>query len=181
MTRIGDFLFRRNDGGTAVEFGILLPVLVALMVIVVEFVNIGYRYHQANEAVRRGARMAVIAAPIIDTQDLEGGATIVCKKAGGGVACAGGSVVDTASFDKVVMAMREMMPAVKDSEVEIEYRHSGFGSVDLPNGIFPLVTVRLKGHKLELSVGRVLPGMPTALTMPEMAVTQTGSGKKVGG
>ncbi len=173
------FLLSR-EGATAVEFAILLPILLAVVAFLIEFVNIGFRYHQGNEAVRRGARTAIVAAPIIDANDLEIGSIVTCRKASGAVACTGASVSEGASFDKIVAAMKVIMPQLAESEVEVEYRHSGIGSADLPNGVFPLVTVRLKDHRYDLTVGRLVPGIPASLTLPAMSVTMTGSGKKVG-
>jgi Flp pilus assembly protein TadG len=48
------------EGATAVEFGIVLPVLLLILLGIMDFGNLYYQLHNVNEASRAGARYASV-------------------------------------------------------------------------------------------------------------------------
>jgi Flp pilus assembly protein TadG len=53
-------LLQRTEGATAVEFAIVLPVLLLLICSIMDFGNLYYQKHTVNEAARVGARLAAV-------------------------------------------------------------------------------------------------------------------------
>lgn len=63
------FARKRHDGGQAmVEFAIVIPLLLMIMIAVFEFARAWNVYHIMTDAARAGARTAVVADPTV-TQD----------------------------------------------------------------------------------------------------------------
>ena len=63
-------LRRCRDGAVAIEFAIVLPALLILSLAGLEFALIMFDYHNAGEATRRGARVAIIEQPMIDLSNM---------------------------------------------------------------------------------------------------------------
>lgn len=59
---------RNEDGQAMVEFAIVLPLLLMLMIAIFEFARAWNVYHAVTDAARLGARTAVVADPVT-TQD----------------------------------------------------------------------------------------------------------------
>jgi Flp pilus assembly protein TadG len=55
-------LLQRTEGATAVEFAIVLPVLLLILLGIIDFGNLYYQLHNVNEASRAGARYASVDA-----------------------------------------------------------------------------------------------------------------------
>jgi Flp pilus assembly protein TadG len=56
-------LLRRTEGMAAVEFAIILPVLLLLVCGIIDFGQVYYQVHLVNEAARAGARLAAVGRP----------------------------------------------------------------------------------------------------------------------
>jgi Flp pilus assembly protein TadG len=54
---------RRTDGMTAVEFALLLPVMLLIVCGIMDFGNLYFQLHIVNEAAREGARIAATQKP----------------------------------------------------------------------------------------------------------------------
>ncbi len=54
-------LLKRTEGATAVEFAIIVPVLLLIVCGIMDFGNIYYQLHTANEAAREGARKIAVS------------------------------------------------------------------------------------------------------------------------
>ena len=77
LRRIG----RRSDGAAAVEFGLLLPVLVIMLLGVAEIGRLLFHYHTIAQSVEDGARYLTRAPGAIDCPD---GATWLATADGNG-------------------------------------------------------------------------------------------------
>lgn len=173
-------LWRTEDGTALMEFGFVLPVLAIVTLGLIEFTVAYLDYHRVSEAVRRGARVAIIAEPIVDASDLSSGDSYTCTSAEGTVTCDGGASADNpGSFVEVLDAVQALAPSVVEEELEINYAYSGLGDPATPGGTIPFVTVRLAGHEHAFLILPGWPGMPDGYTYPELAVSVIGRGADV--
>ena len=116
---------RCRRGTVAVEFSILLPILLVASIGALELALIIFDFHRASEAIRRGARMAIIQPPLVDLDGL-GSGTITCQspRAKGNpdkvsVQCtsSGGATGDPVADSKTIFftimeEMREFLPEI---------------------------------------------------------------------
>ena len=156
-------LWRDDRAAGAAEFGLVVPLLVLLLFSVIDAGRFIWEYNRAEKATQAGARMAVvtnvIATGLISTNyvgqtyngvTLTQGDRIPASALGtvtcSNTACSSGAI-NTAAFQQIVTRMRYMMPAIKATNVQVEYRGSGLGFAGDPDTtrpqISPLVTVRL--------------------------------------
>ena len=54
---------KRTDGMSAVEFALLLPVMLLIVCGIMDFGNLYFQLHVANEAAREAARLGAITKP----------------------------------------------------------------------------------------------------------------------
>jgi len=165
-------LLRSTHGGTAAEFGMLVPILLSFMIGTIDVGRFLWVCNRAEKATQIGARYAVtndVVAGGLSTYDFAvtggipqgdpipaskfGGAT--CSSTTAGVVsctckpsatCPTLTPVNTTAFTNIVTRMQQIYPGVTADKVKISYDYSGLGYAGDPNGIqvSPLVTVTLQ-------------------------------------
>ncbi|SDD48986.1 TadE-like protein [Sphingomonas sp. YR710] len=171
MTTLLHRLLRAQSGGTAVEFALVLPLLMIFTFGIIDVGRFMWTWNRAEKATQMGVRFAVATKMIpqglydysfassggipqgdpVPTSAF-GGAT--CKSTGGTVSCtcnAGATcpslgTANSDAFTNILNRMDQFMPEIKAANVEVEYGASGLGYAGNPTGsdVAPLVTVRLK-------------------------------------
>jgi len=167
-------LLRSTSGGTAAEFGLVVPLLLSFMIGTIDVGRFLWTCNRAEKAVQMGARYAVatdmvpsglasynFAAPgtgsILQGNPVPtsafGGAS--CQSSGGTVPCscyAGATcpslgTVNSTAFNNVVTRMQAFYSGLSADNVVITYDNVGLGYSGDPNGsdVVPLVTVKLSG------------------------------------
>lgn len=156
---------RCRRGALAMEFALVLPLLLTVTLGTLELGVIVFNYHTASEATRRAARQAAIQDPIPDLEDLSS-ADIVCTSSGGSVSC-GGTTVDSAdSFTAIVTSAQATTSWVDSDNITVTYSDSGVVADAAGNIVTPLVTVRITGVRYEFITLGLIPGMPTGFDYP---------------
>jgi hypothetical protein len=169
-------LNRADEGATAVEFGLILPMLVLVCLALLEFTIIVFDYHRASEATRRGARVVAISEPILDPESLTTGGTVTCLGAGGGVTCNGGAADSPEVFNSVIAEMQDILPAIQAANVVVEYQDIGLGDITTPGGIIPLVTVRIVDLDHPFLMLQGFPGFGPSIPYPDFTTNQMAGG-----
>ncbi len=164
--------FRAREGATAMEFAMILPVLLLLTLGALEIGLIMFDFHKVSEATRRGLRTALINDTIIDLGDLD--TTPIPCTGSGGVSCSGGSVDNSGSFDAIVAAMQAVTPRITGDNVIVTYSDSGLDISGTGETTTPLVTVEVTGLAYEFTALSYLPGLPDELTLPSFDTTRLG-------
>lgn len=164
-------LLRSTDGGTAAEFGMLVPVLLSFMIGAIDIGRFLWTCNRAEKSTQVGARYAVtndVVASGLSTYDFAvtggipqgdpipqsafGGAdcsstsgtvTCACKT---GATCPPLGTANATAFTNIVTQMQRIYPSLTADKVTVSYEYSGLGYAGDPNGIqvSPLVTVKLK-------------------------------------
>jgi Flp pilus assembly pilin Flp len=171
MRRLLHRLLWAQSGGTAVEFALVLPLLLIFMFGTIDVGRFMWTWNRAEKATQMGVRFAVATKMIpqglydydfatsggipqgdLIPQSSFGGAT--CKSTAGTVSCACNTgatcpalgTANSDAFTNILNRMDQFMPEIKASNVEVEYGYSGLGYAGNPAGsdVAPLVTVRLK-------------------------------------
>lgn len=163
-------LWKDQRAASAAEFGLIAPILILLLFSVIDAGRFMWEYNRAEKATQAGARMAVvtsvvagglIAPDFVGVGGLTQGDRIPAS-ALGTVSCTNTTCTCTGTcpsgvpgtrnatpFSDIVARMKSLYPAIKDTNVVIEYRGSGLGFAGDPDiskpQISPLVTVKLTG------------------------------------
>ena len=158
---------RDSHGASAVEFALVLPLLLLFLLGIIDAGRYMWTINRAEKAAQMGVRMAIVtdyASSALNTNyigkcspalkagdpipsDCADFTAITCSKAGAAPAtCTTGTANNTA-FTRVVDRMQLFMPEIADSNVDIVYSPSGLGYAGNPSGpdVAPLVTVSLSG------------------------------------
>jgi Flp pilus assembly protein TadG len=170
MRRLRELL-RRRDGGAALEFALIAPLLLTVTLGALELAFIVYDFHAATEATRRGVRQAITATPVAALANL-GANTITCSGSGESVSCSTGSVRSSQSFADIVGEIRAIAPFIRADNVRVSYRASGVVVDAAGSFVTPLVTVSLVGVRHDFVALRLIPGMPTSMTYPGFESTR---------
>jgi hypothetical protein len=161
-------------GSTALGFGMLMPIMVALTAGVIEFGLLMFEQGRATEATRRAARIAAMEDSIGNLENIAT-APVVCTSPSGGVICDTGAVETSATFDSMVDAMQLILPSIGAGHLKVVYRESGLGSAE-SGGIKPLVTVTLQSLDYSFKILHSVPGMPDKITLPVFETSQVAKG-----
>lgn len=189
-----------RTGASAVEFAMVLPLLILFLFGIIDGGRYLWEVNQAEKATQVGARVAVVTNVIstgLGTQSYVGIGgltqgdpipasalgTITCTRTA--CTCTGAcpstyAAADSAAFDTIVTRMAYMKRDITANSVRISYRGSGLGFAGDPNGmeIAPLVTVELNGVQfrpitLFNAVAFNLPPFRTTLTAEDSSGTQS--------
>lgn len=189
-----------RSGATAVEFAMVLPLLILFLFGIIDAGRYMWEVNQAEKATQVGARVAVVTNVIstgLGTQSYVGVGgltqgdvipasalgTITCTRTA--CTCTGTcpttyATTDATAFDTIVTRMGYMKPDIMASNVRVSYRGSGLGFAGDPNGmeIAPLVTVELTNVQfrpitLFNAVAFNLPAFRTTLTAEDSSGSQS--------
>ena len=167
--------FVDDEQGLAAEFALVVPLLLLFVLGTIDVGLYAYRINQAEKATQIGARWATVTDPLADGLDDEslvninaGGGTIlqgdripvldykvICTGTTTTCSCAGGDCSsalsasyprDDAAYAALRDRMQDILPAIQDSNIIIEYTGSGLGFAGDPNGpdVVSIITVRLQ-------------------------------------
>lgn len=163
-------LLRRNDGASAAEFALVLPLLLIFLLGMIDVGRYMWSINKLEKATQMGARMAVVTdmvpTGLANTNfglTLGQGAPIPassfgaaeCDKTSGSVACnclAGStcpalSPINSVAFQNIATRMEAIAPMIADTDIRIRYTNAGVGYAGDPNGpdVAPIVTVSAVG------------------------------------
>nr|WP_283937747.1 TadE/TadG family type IV pilus assembly protein [Sphingomonas hankyongi] len=182
-------------GASGVEFALVLPLLLILLLGTVDAGRFLWEVNRAEKATQMGARYAVVTSPVstglinadFESAGLSAGELIPADTIGK-VECTRatctctdcdvtvGSGVDTTRFDAIVARMQAMDPAIEADKVKVTYRGSGFGFAGDSGGggsetmeISPLVTVSLTDMEFRPITSLMLANIP----LPAFSTTLT--------
>lgn len=193
-------MLRSRSGSSAVEFALLLPLLLIMLFGIIDGGRWVWNYNLAEKATQMGARMAVVTDPVAsevassyvgvgglgqgDRIPASAFGQITCTSASAGSTptctctvspCPAVGTRSAAAFDGVVNWMRLFMPEIQSSNVVIEYSSSGLGYAGNPHGpdLAPLVTVKLGDPATPLQFSPVTSLMFATFNMPTFTTTLT--------
>lgn len=184
-----------RSGASAVEFALVLPLLLLLLFGIIDAGRFLWEVNKAEKATQVGARMAVVTNPIagglaaasyVGVGGLTQGDLIPASQLGQIVCTNTNCCVPTSlcttpypalgtydggTFSAIVTRMQGMKRDIAPANVRITYRGSGLGYAGDPNGmeISPLVTVELTGMTFKPAVGLML----RSVTLPDFRTTLT--------
>ncbi|MBL6955170.1 MAG: pilus assembly protein [Alphaproteobacteria bacterium] len=162
--------WRSRRATAAVEFALILPVLLLVTIGSLELGLIMFDYHRVSEATRRGLRTALIQEAIIDLADLD--ATPITCTGPGNVSCSAGSIESSASFDAIVASMQEIVPRLAAENVIVTYTNSSLDISGNGDTVTPLITVEVTGLEYNFVALTYVSGLSTTLTMPSFDTTR---------
>jgi hypothetical protein len=167
-----------------VEFTLVFPPLIALLLGTVDITYLLSDWALANTATYNGARAAIVAEPVatgITNLPYDGtklgqscfvaatGAssgncptvTTTCTAAATNGGCTGGYAWNEAAFTPIFTKMQSAFPRLVRQDVQIDYQTDQLGFVGRPNGLPMIVTVRLQCVTHQLFFLPWLPGVGT--------------------
>jgi hypothetical protein len=157
-------LFRDCAGASLVEFTLVFPVLILVALGTVDVAFMLSEWVQANKAVYRGARVAIVRDPVAPavTSPAFDPARIgqLCFDPATGTttgACSSFNYLceipvnaancpsfDNTAFNSIVAEMQQIYSRIQTGHVQIRYQTTGLGFAGRPGGLPMTVTVNLK-------------------------------------
>jgi Flp pilus assembly protein TadG len=161
-------LFRDEGAASAVEFALVLPLLLLFLFGIIDAGRFMWQFNKAEKATQMGVRYAVVTDPVLNglstySFSVSGGilqgspvpttsfdtatcTSSACSCSPGGGFCSATSRNATA-FTNLVTRMSQMYPPISASNVQIQYKNVGLGFAGDPDNadVSPLVTVSLTG------------------------------------
>jgi hypothetical protein len=182
-------LLQDRTAATAAEFAIVLPLLLIFLLGIVDAGRWLWTYNRGQKAAQMGARFAVVTDPIspgLDTDYVgvsgltQGDAipaadfgTITCTATGTAASptatctcttspCPSLGTADSTAYKNVLDRVRDFMPEVTPSNMNVIYSSSGLGYAGNPNGpdLSPLVTIQLAGLRFTPITSFLILSMP---------------------
>jgi len=167
-------------GSSAVEFALLLPILLVLTFAIIDFGRLVFEFAMAEKATQRGVRVAIVSDPVAtdlrnfdcmnstvapgmacNTAGADTLPNVSCSKSGGSGSCSNWTDgFDDAAFTAIVTQMQGLSPRIQPENVVIEYRNTSLGfagqsGVGAPPVV--LVTVSLRNMTFNfLAVDRLI-------------------------
>lgn len=175
-------------GAAAVETAIVAPFLFMAVIGMFDLGVLLFRWNQAVEATRVGARIAAVSDPVsaelatmtgletgVEPGDPAGAYERLC--AGGAQTCSGGTY-SAPAFSRVFhgpgsaacgdaggrdrLGMCDAFSQLQPAHVTIQYRNSGADSAGVAGALRPVITVRVSGAPSGVSLlGQMLPALRT--------------------
>lgn len=191
--------FGRDERGFAAEFALVLPLLIIFILGTIDVGMYIWRINQAEKATQAGARFAAVTNPLVTeltttsyVNQTIGGVlveqgdrvpsdalgvitctkdTCVCDNTDGGCPITS-KTTEAIPFANLLQRMQFIFPAIRDTNLQVEYRGSGLGFAGDPNGpdLAPIITVRLTGMSY---TPIVLSPFGTAVSLPDFAYSIT--------
>ncbi len=187
-----------NEDGLAAEFALVVPLLLIFVLGTIDVGLYAYRINQAEKATQIGARWAAVTDSVADGLE---GQSLVNYNTGSGIVqqgdrvplldfkitCTGTSTTctctgsnclsnsysrDDTAYNDMRNRMRDILPAITDANMQVEYSGSGLGFAGDPNGpdVAPLITVRL----INLAYPSVvLSPLGVSTSLPDFAYSMT--------
>jgi TadE-like protein len=156
-------LFRDLRGSSLVEFTLIFPMLLLVALGTVDICFMFYDWTLANSAAYRGARAAIVSAPVASgiTDPTYDGLLLgqPCFDSGTGSSngncpsmsstctagsCTGGFAWNESAFSAIFSKMQAAFPRLTRANVEIEYQTIPLGFVGRPDGLPLNITIRIK-------------------------------------
>ncbi len=166
-------LHRDRSGVAAIEFALLIPVLIFILIGILEFISAALAYQKATEATRRGARIALINPIIPALSGVASGATITCG--GNSISCSGASTDNPATFTALLTSMQEIMPDLVGDNVLVTYVNFAVGGGGITGTVTPVITVSLINYDHPLLVISAFPGFPSVISFPNFSTSRLAS------
>lgn len=180
---------RDEQGASAVEFALLVPVMLLIFFTILDVAAYAFAINLGEKSTQMGARLAVVTDSVDSAmEDFEfvgqtvGGVTYTqgdriqasalgvetCTTSGCTCtpACPWTASHDSAAFNRILARVQRIYPRVTAANLVIEYRGSGLGYAGDPAGmdIAPLTTVKLQNMTyppMALSVFKVAVKLPS--------------------
>jgi Flp pilus assembly protein TadG len=197
MNRLILSLLRSDRAASAVEFAMVLPLLLLLIFGIIDIGRYMWALNQAEKATQMGVRYAVVSDPVANVINTDfvnfgiaGGDPVptatfdnaVCNDTNCSVTGAGGT--DTSrngtAFTQIVTWMQKFYPTIQPSNVKVTYQNVGLGYSGDPNGpdVSALTTVELQGLTFQpfilLGLPITLPPIKASLTLEDGECSTTG-------
>ena len=191
-------LIKDKGGSSAVEFALVLPLLLIFLLGIIDAGRFLWEYNQAEKATQVGARVAVVTNVIpggmvgtqyVGVSGLTQGdripasalGTLSCSRTSCSCTgtCPATGTINTAAFDYIVLRMRNVDPNINAANVRVEYRGSGLGFAGDPDTtkpqVSPLVTVSLSATPAAtaLRFTPITSLLFATFTMPSFSTTLT--------
>lgn len=159
---------RDRRGGAAVEMALIAPFLFTLVIGLVDLGVFMFRWNQAVEATRIGARIAAVSNPVssdlstltgIETGVAPGQPVGAYQRVCAAGACSGG-VYNAAAFSRIyhgpgsacgdatnrdTTGMCDAFSALQTAHVTVRYEASGVDSAGVAGALRPLISVKVSG------------------------------------
>lgn len=152
MFRFRKFL-RGDNGGTAVEFAFVMPLLLMISFALMEFAGLFFQYHRVNEATRVITRNLATSTPLVAQDTLIAANTHTCTAD----TCAG--IADALS------GTSSILPNLVSTDIEITYEVKDIGNVGYAEGYKPLITVKLVNLGYDFIMAGLIPGLPDTIAL----------------
>ena len=187
-------LARAQKGSSAVEFAMVLPLLILFILGIIDAGRLMWTYNRAEKAAQMAARYAAVTDLVpstLATTDFTlqaNGAVVggqpVPSSAFSGTTCVSGSCTgswgySSTAFTNIVTRARFFMPEIGPANVQIRYDNAGLGYAGDPNGpdVAPLITVSL----INLQFRPLVFAMFRRVSLPMPTVTSSVTGEDMVG
>ena len=186
---------RDRTGAAAVELALLTPLFFVTLLSLFDLGLLAWRWNQAVEAARAGARLAAVSNPVssdlasmtgLETGVEPGDPTGAYERVCSGAACSGG-VYDAAAMSRLyygpggavcddstprnAAGLCDLLPRLTTDKITVSYRSSGVDTAGVVGALRPLVSVRIAGVPSRMVlIDRLFPGFFAALPATEVTV-----------
>ena len=189
---------RCDRGASAVEFALVLPLLILFLFGTIDVGRFMWELNRAEKATQMGVRYAVVSDPVanvvngdfVNTYNIPGGDAVpasvftsavctntICTVTG---TASGASGRNATAFTDILTWMQNFYPEIQPANVRITYQNVGLGYSGDPTGpdVAPLTTVELVNMPFDpllLFGGSVtLPPIKASLTLEDGECSVTG-------
>lgn len=188
MKKLVSKLLRDDSGANAVEFTLILPLLLIFLFGIIDGARLMWVFNMAEKATQAGVRVAAVTDMVpADLADedfaldgglvggsavpagaVNGGAPILCTSTG----CSAYGFNGTA-FNRIAARVSQIFPAITPTMVRVSYQQVGLGYAGDPTGpdVAPEISVWVQGLTFRPSISLLWGG--TALSLPGFRATMT--------
>ncbi len=195
-------IIQDRSGSSAVEFTIVLPLLLVFLLGLVDAGRWVWTYNREEKATQMGARFAVVADPVSPGVSASflgvGGLTqgdIIPASAFGKITCTGSGsgasitatctctttpcptlgTANSTAFKNILQRMQLFLPELSASNLAVEYSSSGLGYAGDPYGrdLSPFVTVKIGAPATALTFTPLTSFLLTTVSMPSSTTSLT--------